>query len=336
MTVRPGRAPQSAGMGAASYDGFHMSPKDLLTMIALAAIWGASFLFLRVASPALGPLAVAARRVSLAAALLLPLAWQAGQGRAMRLSMWPLAASSLLSCVLPFLALSRAAQTLPAGLMSILNAATPMWGALVGWAWAGERLGRGRLFGLLVGLAGVILLSADASSVMPKGQWHETLLACALLMAGTLMYALSVHFNQRFLPGMSPMAISAGTMGWGGMCLLAPALWAGPMPMAHAGPNQAAAPAAWDGVPLSAWTSLGGLGVLCTALAYVMFFRLIQRIGPSRALTVTFLIPVFGMLWGALWLGEAIMPTMLVSTGIIAWGTWLSNRRPAMPATAHT
>ncbi len=342
MTVRAAQAPRSAGVGAASYDGFHMNPKDLLAMIALAAIWGASFLFLRVASPALGPLAVAAGRVGLATALLLPLAWQAGQGRAMRLARWPLAASSLLSCVLPFLALSRAAQTLPAGLMSILNAATPMWGALVGWAWAGEKLGRARMLGLLVGMAGVTLLSADASSVMPKGQWHETLLACALLMAGTLMYAMSVHFNQRFLPGMSPMAISAGTMGWGGVCLLAPALWAGPMPMAHAGLGQGAAPALWADVPLAAWASLAGLGVLCTALAYVMFFRLIQRIGPSRALTVTFLIPVFGMLWGALWLGEAITPTMLFSTGIIAWGTWLSNRRPALPpapalsATTHT
>ena len=313
-----------------------MNPKDLLAMTVLAAIWGASFLFLRLASPALGPLVVAAGRLGLAAALLLPLAWQAGQGRAMRLAMWPLAAASLLSCVLPFLALSRAAQTLPAGLMSILNAATPMWGALVGWAWAGEKLGRARMLGLLVGMAGVTLLSADASSVMPKGQWHDTLLACAWMMSGTLMYAMSVHFNQRFLPGMSPMAISAGTMGWGGACLLAPALWTGPMPMAHAGLGHGTHPATWSGVPLAAWLSLGGLGVLCTALAYVMFFRLIQRIGPSRALTVTFLIPVFGMLWGALWLGEAITPTMLLSTGIIAWGTWLSNRRPAPPAAAHT
>lgn len=313
-----------------------MNPKDLLAMTVLAAIWGASFLFLRVASPALGPLVVAAGRVGLAAALLLPLAWQAGQARAMRQAMWHLAAASLLSCVLPFLALSRAAQTLPAGLMSILNAATPMWGALVGWVWAGEKLGRARMLGLLVGMAGVILLSADASSVMPIGQWHDTLLACALMMSGTLMYAMSVHFNQRFLPGMSPMAISAGTMGWGGACLLAPALWTGPMPMAHAGIGLGTHPATWSGVPLAAWWSLGGLGVLCTALAYVMFFRLIQRIGPSRALTVTFLIPVFGMLWGALWLGEAITPTMLLSTGIIAWGTWLSNRRPAPPAAAHT
>lgn len=309
-----------------------MNPKDLLAMILLAAIWGASFLFLRVASPALGPLAVAAGRVGLATALLLPLAWQAGHGRAMRQSVWPLAVSSLLSCVLPFLALSRAAQTLPAGLMSILNAATPMWGALVGWAWAGEKLGRPRLLGLLVGMVGVTLLSADASAVMPKGQWHETLLACALLMAGTLMYAMSVHFNQRFLPGLSPMAISAGTMGWGSLCLLGPALWMGPAAVHAAPANHTMGLAAWSSVPKMAWVSLAGLGVLCTALAYVVFFRLIQRIGPSRALTVTFLIPVFGMLWGALWLGEAITPTMVVSTGIIAWGTWLSNRRPALPA----
>jgi len=320
---------------AGRYDDLHMNPKDLLAMIALAAIWGASFLFLRVASPAIGPLAVAAGRVSLAAALLLPLACRAGQARAMRQAAWPLAIASLLSCVLPFLALSRAAQTLPAGLMSILNAATPMWGALVGWAWAGEKLGRARLLGLVVGMVGVAMLSADASSLMPKGQWHDALLACALLMAGTLMYAMSVHFNQRFLPGMSPMAITAGTMGWGGVCLLGPALWAGPAPVHDGHPVGTIAShltlSAWSDVPTSVWTSLAGLGLLCTALAYVMFFRLIQRIGPSRALTVTFLIPIFGMLWGALWLGEAITGTMVLATGIIAWGTWLSNRRPALP-----
>lgn len=89
--------------------------------------------------------------------------------------------------------------------------------------------------------------------------------------------------------------------------------------------------AAWADVPMPVWASLAGLGLLCTALAYVMFFRLIQRIGPSRALTVTFLIPIFGMLWGAMWLGEAITSTMVLATGIIAWGTWLSNRRPALP-----
>lgn len=341
MTVRGAQAPRSAGVDAAGYDGFHMNPKDLLAMVVLAAIWGASFLFLRVASPAIGPLAVAAGRVSLAAALLLPLAFRAGQAPALRQAAWPLAAASLLSCVLPFLALSRAAQTLPAGLMSILNAATPMWGALVGWAWAGEKLGRARLLGLVVGMAGVTLLSADASSLMPKGQWHETLLACALLMAGTLMYAMSVHFNQRFLPDMSPMAITAGTMGWGGICLLGPAVWAGPAPVRDGHPGGAiaihathaahASLTAWADVSAPVWASLAGLGLLCTALAYVMFFRLIQRIGPSRALTVTFLIPIFGMLWGALWLGEAITTTMVLATGIIAWGTWLSNRRPALP-----
>lgn len=311
-----------------------MQFKDLLAMTLLAAIWGASFLFLRVASPAIGPLAVAAGRVGLATALLLPLAWRAGHGPALRRHVGPLAVSSLLSCVLPFMAMSRSAQSLPAGLMSILNAATPMWGALVGWAWAGEQLGRRRLAGLVVGMAGVALLSADASTLVRHGDWADTLLACGLLIAGTLMYAMSVHFNQRFLPGMSPMAISAGTMAWGSVCLILPAWWMGPAP-AQALTSPLAAPPNWGAVPAVAWHALAGLGLLCTALAYLMFFRLIQRIGPSRALTVAFLIPVFGMLWGAVWLGEAITPAMLVSAGIIAWGTWLSNQRPPPTHDTH-
>ncbi|MCH8179245.1 MAG: DMT family transporter [Proteobacteria bacterium] len=307
-----------------------MKTKDLLAMTGLAAIWGASFLFLRLATPALGPVSVAAGRVGLAALLLWPLVWRQGHGPAMRQRAWPLAVSALLACVLPFLAMSQAARTLPAGLMSILNAVTPMWGALVGWLWGGERLGRTRAIGLLVGLAGVALLSADASQLLPAQDWPQTLLACALMMLGTLLYATSVHYNQRHLRGLAPMAVSAGTMAWGAACLLGPALWLGP-PDTLQEASRSAWLTRWAEVPALAWWSLAGLGALCTALAYVLFFRLIQRIGPSQALTVTFLIPVFGMLWGALLLGETITPTMLLATGVIAWGTWLSNRGPAVP-----
>lgn len=310
-----------------------MKTKDLLAMTGLAAIWGASFLFLRLATPALGPVSVAAGRVGLAALLLWPLVWRQGQWPAMRERAGPLAVSALLACVLPFLAMSEAARTLPAGLMSILNAVTPMWGALVGRLWGGERLGRTRAIGLLVGLIGVALLSADASQVLPAQDWPKTLLACALMMLGTLLYATSVHYNQKHLPALAPMAISAGTMAWGTACLLGPALWLGPLNAAQAGdaPMHGAWLARWADVPALAWGALAGLGALCTAWAYVLFFRLIHRIGPSQALTVTFLIPVFGMLWGALLLGETITPTMLLATGVIAWGTWLSNRGPTVP-----
>lgn len=330
MTLPGAASPRSAGVHVGSYDLLHMNLKDLLAMTVLAAIWGASFLFLRVASPALGPLAVAAGRVGLAAALLWPLAIRAGHGPTLWRHRWALGAASLLSCVLPFLALSRSAQTLPAGLMSILNAATPMWGALVGWAWGRESLTGSRLLGLGIGMAGVGMLSADAATLLPHAPWAATALACALLVGGTLCYAISVHVNQRLLPGLSPMAITAGTMAWGSLCLLPAAAWVGPMPVA--GSTSPEAVATWAAVPLAAWASIAGLGALCTALAYVMFFRLIERIGPSRALTVAFLIPVFGMLWGALLLGENITPTMLAATGVIAGGTWLSNRRQAAPA----
>lgn len=293
-----------------------MKPRDLFDMLLLAAIWGASFLFLRVASPALGPVVVAAGRVTGAALLLVPLVLMQGHAAAWRGRLRPLLVTALLACVLPFLGLSQAARSLPAGLLSILNASTPIWGAVVGWLWVREPLPPQRLLGLCIGFGGVIWLISQNTRVSLHGDG----VAVALAIGSTLMYATAMHYNKHQLQGMNALSSSTGTLGMAALVLALPALAMGPQPMAGG------MDARWSTVPVNAWLSLLALALVCTGWAYVLFYRLIDRIGPSRAMTVTFLIPAFGMLWSALFLDETITPPMLMSTLAIVAGTWLSNR----------
>lgn len=304
-----------------------MKPRDLIELLFLAAIWGGSFLFLRVASPAVGPLTVAAFRVTGGALMLMPLVLINREGPALRRHAPQLLGAALLSCILPFMGLGQAARHLPSGLLSILNATTPMWGALVGWLWAREKLSLMRALGLALGFVGVALLAADGHQfAAPGAHW-----AAALALGSTLMYAFAVHYNKRFLSELSPLTNCAGTLTMASVVLIAPALWMGP-PAAQAATS--AAPqvmGGWAGVSSQAWLALLALTLLCTGVAYLIFYRLIERIGASRALTVTFLIPVFGMLWGALFMDEHITLMMVGSTGLILLGTWLSNQGAALP-----
>lgn len=297
-----------------------MKARDLFDLLILAAVWGASFLFLRVASPVVGPLGVAAVRVGGGALMLLPLVAMRGEMAALRRHGPWLVGAALLSCILPFMGLSQASRSLPAGMLSILNATTPMWGALVGWLWAREKLAPKRALGLAMGFAGVALLAADASQFSAQGAHGAVLLA----LGSTLTYAFAVHYNKRYLGTLTPLSNSAGTLAMASALLALPAWWVGPQPVrAEVGHM-----AVWADIPAAAWMALAALAILCTGLAYLIFYRLIERIGPNRALTVTFLIPVFGMLWGALFLDERVTVTMLLSTGIVLLGTWMSNHTP--------
>ncbi|WP_290870861.1 DMT family transporter [Aquabacterium sp.] len=303
-----------------------MPLRDTLTMFFLAALWGGSFLFLRHASPILGPVPLAGFRTAGAALTLIPLVIWHRQGQALKGQWGALAIAALLSTVLPFLGLSQAARSLPAGLLSILNATTPLWGALVGWYWSGEALGRQRVAGLLMGFVGVALLAADKGNL-----GAGSLGAMGMALGATLMYAIAVHFNKHHLRGLPPVAVSAGTLAMSGLMLLGPAFWLGPLQV-----PDTAAPlgtlGVWGAVPHSVWLALAAFALPCTALAYLLFYRLVERIGPTRSLSVTFLIPIFGMLWGALFLGERVSPVMLASTAVIVLGTVLSNRGSAPPA----
>jgi drug/metabolite transporter (DMT)-like permease len=299
-----------------------MSLRDGVVFVLLAAIWGGSFLFLRISAPALGPLGVAALRTTGAALVLMPLVLWRGQWRGL-LPVWRVVLlSALLSCVLPFLGLSWAAQHLPAGPLSVLNATAPMWSALLAWVVRGQALGRAKVLGLSLGFGGVMWLAlhrgANAAALDP---WAVT-----AALASTLMYAIAVDHSKRHLSGLPPVTLSAALMLCTAALLLGPALWWGPQSGLPTATGDALPWHAWAGVSGTVWAAITALAVACTGLAYVMFYRLIERVGPSTALNVVFLIPPFGMLWGALWLDEAVTPDMLLSAAVIVLGTFLASR----------
>ncbi len=291
-----------------------MRVNDLAELLLLAAIWGASFLFMRLAGPEFGALSLAFVRVAGAALFLLPLlAWRQGLG-SWRGRLRVLLAVGLLNSALPFALYAFAALHLPAGLSSILNATTPMWGALVAWAWLAQPPGAWRSVGLLLGFAGVVWLAAERTGLnLDANLW--AVLACLL---ATLNYAIGAIATKRWLPGMPPLAVAAGSQ-------LGAAVWLLPFGLC-------AWPAQWPSG--GAWLHLAALALLCTGVAYILYFRLMARVGPTQAVTVTFLIPVFAVLWGALFLAEALTLGMLGGGLLVLGGTALALNLWPRPTSA--
>lgn len=291
-----------------------MKSSDLAELTLLAAIWGASFLFMRLGAHEFGPIAMAALRVGLASLALLPLL-AARQGLAELRRAWrPLLVLGLLNSALPFALFSYAALSITAGLSSILNATTPLWGAIVAWAWLSQRLTAARLLGLLLGFAGVAFLAWDKASFKPGGSgW--AILAC---LGAALSYGIAASFTKRHLAPLSPLTVATGSQFTAALMLAGPAaaLW----------PAQPPSLRAWVGVVL--------LALLCSALAYILYFRLMRRIGPSNTIAVTFLIPVFAVLWGWLFLAETFTPAMALGCAIVLLGTALAVGLLPRPAPA--
>ncbi|SEL08401.1 Permease of the drug/metabolite transporter (DMT) superfamily [Roseateles sp. YR242] len=294
-----------------------MKQRDLGELILLAAIWGASFLFMRIAAPEFGPVATAFVRVAGASLLLLPLlGMREGFGDLRR--HWPaLLLVGLLNGALPFALFSYAALSINAGLSSILNATTPMWGALIAWAWFSQRMDGSRLVGLAVGFAGVVLLAWDKASFKPGGSGFAIL---AVLLA-TFSYGVAANATKRFLSQATPLGVATGSQFAAALLLTLPAWLQRPAQMP--GPR--------------AWWAIGLLALLCTSVAYILFFRLMKRVGPTNTISVTFLIPVFALLWGWLFLGETLNASMALGCLVVLLGTGLAIGvlRLPLPAAAR-
>lgn len=292
----------------------NMKSADIGELVALAAIWGASFLFMRLGAAEFGPVALAAVRVGGAALVLLPLLLWRGQSAELRRHWRAIAVVGLSNSALPFLLFSYAALSISAGLSSIFNASTPLWGAVIAWLWLHDRPTAPRLAGLAIGFAGVLGLAWEKASFKPGGSgW--AIVAC---LAAALCYGLAASFTKKKLQGVPPMAVAAGSQLSAALLLALPAWWWWPA--------QPPSPHAWGMVAL--------LAVLCTGLAYLMYFRLIAHVGASNAIAVTFLIPAFAVLWGRLFLGEALTGAMVAGCAVILLGTALATgvlapRRPA-------
>jgi len=242
--------------------------------------------------------------VTVASLALIPLlAARQGLGE-LRREWKPLLVIGLLNSAIPFALFSFAALSITAGLSSILNATTPLWGALIAWAWLRQGLSGWRVLGLTLGFAGVLFLAWDKASFKPGGSgW--ALAACLL---ATFCYGLAANFSKRYTVHIQPLAVATGSQVFAALLLALPALfyWPETMPSAKA----------WMGVLM--------LGLLCSALAYLLYFRLMSRIGPTNTIAVTFLIPVFAVLWGFLFLGELFTLHMAAGCAIVLLGTALA------------
>lgn len=274
-----------------------MSWRDRAELVLLSAIWGSSFLFMRVAAPEFGPLALIEVRVAVAAVFLCGvLAWRR-ELSSLRGNAKHYLLLGAINSALPFSLFAFAALSLPAGYSSVLNATTPLFGALVGFLWLRERMAPLRVLGLALGFAGVIAL------VWHKLSLDGDRLAVLAGLSAALCYGFSAHYTKRHLTRASPLAISAGSLIAASLVLLPLASLALPERMPSA----------------RSWVFAVLLGVLCTGLAYILFFRLLAHVGPARAMTVTYLIPLFGILWGSYFLAEPIgWMTLCGGVGILA------------------
>ncbi len=286
----------------------------LAEYILLAALWGSSFLFMRMGGAEFGVLAIAGVRVAIGALVLLPLLWFSGQWSALRQRARPILLIGMLNSGLPFVLFAYAVTSISTGLSSILNATVPLFGALIAWAWMGDRPDRSRNLGLVVGFAGVVMLAWDKASFHSGGSgW-----AVAACLLATLCYGYAANFTKKYLAGVPSMATATGSQIGATIGLAIPTLWTWPATMP--GPQ--------------AWIAAAILGTFCTALAYILYFRLLQRLGPSRAVTVTFLVPVFGVFYGTTFLGEPLTLWMLVCGVVVVLGTALSTGVVKLPGRA--
>lgn len=281
--------------------------------VLLAAIWGASFLFMRIGVLEFGPLPTAAVRVAIAAAFLLPIVWLRGLLPELKKHWRRTFFIGLLNSGIPFALFSFALLSISTGLSAILNATVPMFGALVAWVWLKDKLDASRVLGLIIGFAGVALLAWRASG--PGVGFRPALAAVApgwavlACLLAVVCYGISASYTKRYLAGLPPLVTAAGSQIGATLGLALPALWLWPARL----PGSAA------------WLALLVLGVFCTGLAYILFFRLIENAGPARALSVTFVVPVFAVLYGVLFLGESVTLWMLGCAAVIVCGTALST-----------
>jgi drug/metabolite transporter (DMT)-like permease len=259
--------------------------------------------------------ALSALRVAAAALFLLPLLAARKQIGVLRAHWKPIAVVGVMNSALPFALFSLAALAINAGLSSILNATAPLWGALVAWLWLGERPTRDRLLGLAIGFAGVAGLAWDKASFKPGDHGVSAATAIGACLLATLCYGFAANYTKRKLSGVAPLAVATGSQLFAALALALPAWWLRPIVM--------------PGGP--AWLSLAALALLCTGVAYILYFRLIARLGAARAITVTFLIPLFGVLWGAVFLGEALTSAMLLGGLVILAGTALASGVVRLP-----
>jgi drug/metabolite transporter (DMT)-like permease len=279
-----------------------MSTANLIRLLVLAAIWGGSFLLMRICAPILGPVMLIEYRVALAALFLLGVGTLLHKKLNAREHWKHYLIIGLFNSALPFLLFAYAAQTLTASQLSILNATSPVWGAVIGAAWIRQAISLKTMLGLFLGVAGVtVLIGFDKVTLQPGAG-----IAVAAALTAALSYGIATTYAKS-AKRVDPFSNAQGSM-WAATLLIVPAI-----------PFSAAHPTLSTDIILLVLT----LGIVCSGIAYILYFRLIADLGAASALTVTFLIPVFGILWGNVFLGEPITLHTVAGSAIVIVGTAL-------------
>jgi drug/metabolite transporter (DMT)-like permease len=288
---------------------------DFVRLLGLAAMWGAGFLCLRVAAPVLGILPTSFFRVLLGMLGLVAILLATRAGWDFKGNLKRCLLLGVINAGIPFAMYAIAAQWLPAGYLSVFNATTPLMGVLIGALFFAERLTLAKAGGVLAGLLGVAVLTGNGPMALSPGVIGGAL-AC---LVATACYGLGGFLAQRWIGdrgGLDSKLVAFSSQA-GAVLFLLPLF--GISAISHP-------PASWGGIGV--WSCMAILGLFSTALAFILYFQLIATIGPVKVTTVTLLVPLFSVLWGALLLGEPLSWAYLQGGALIALALWLVLKSP--------
>lgn len=282
-----------------------MNIKPLIELTLLAAIWGASFIFMKIGGPDFGPILFMAMRTLVASLFLLPLVYLKKQQYVLVRYSHKIFIVGLLNTAIPFVLFGWATLSLNAGNTAVLNGTTPMFGAIVAYFWLKDKLSLSAIIGLGIGFIGVYFLMFDKIT----NNTTNTILPTLAVMLAAFFYGLSANYTKKYLQGISPFVLAAGSQISATLVLLPISMFYLPSTL----PNN------------SSIMAVIALGIICTAIAYIMFFRLIDQIGPAKTISVTYLIPIFGIIWGVIFLDESVTLWTFIGGGLIFTGVALTT-----------
>jgi len=283
-----------------------MKVSDALLLILLAAIWGSSFVFMRATADVFGPIALIAIRISIAALFLLAFLLQKKQRKEFFDHWKILFLVGSINSAIPFSLLAYASLHLSSGTVSILNAITPVFTALIAHFWLKNIMTKLQFFGMAISISGLLFLVWDKIS-WSIDSWFPLLTG----VSAGLLYGIASTTTKKYLSDVSVMTSTAGSLLFSAILIIIVSLFFLPD---------------FNNIHSIDWLYAITLGILCTAIAFIIYFKLVKNIGPATTASVTFLIPIFAFLWGYILLDELVTTRMWIATGIILLGMGFVTR----------
>lgn len=279
-----------------------------LELLILSSVWGFSFLFLRVAAPEMGPIFLVEMRVASGLVVMLPMCFLLGKWQEFRDNWLLIVIVGITNMAIPFCFFALAALNMSAGLLSIMNATVPFFTAIIGFVLWQKRLSMLAVAGMALGFMGVVVLVFDPAAIAAG---NMSLLAAASALFACVLYGLALNLVSQKLATVSGLAITTGSLLISSLILLPLAIWQRPEQMPE----------------LPVWAAVIALGVICTGLAYMLFYRLIAHMGSEQAIMTTYLVPLFSILWGNVFLAESITLFMVMGGILVLLGVGMTTGR---------